>query len=298
MELKGKIWINGKIIDWNKAKIHICSHSAHYGYSAFEGIHSYKTKNGTTLFRLKEHLERFLYSAKVLGMKLKFNFNDISKAIKKIIKINKLGDAYIRPLAFYGYGSLDVYPKNIKPSIAIIAMPCKSKKKSPIRLKTSKLKKVNPEAFIYGTKISGYYANSILAMHEARIKGYDEALMLDNKGKVAEGPCQNIFMVKGNELITSNSKSILPGVTRDSILKISKDLGFNSYEKEITLKQLKNADEVFYCGTLSEIVPIGKIDKSIINNGKIGEFTLKLRKEFEKIVRGENYKYKKWLDYV
>ena len=184
MELKGKIWIDGKIVSWNKAKIHICTHSIHYGDACFEGIHSYKTEKGTAIFRLKEHLNRFFDSAKDLGMKLNYSYDDVTKAIKKLIKINKLGDAYIRPLAFYGYGSLDVYPKSIKPSIALIALPYKSKERKPIKLKTSLLRKINPSAFIYGTKLSGFYANSIMAMHEVRLKGYDEALMLDDKGKV------------------------------------------------------------------------------------------------------------------
>lgn len=298
MELKGKIWIDGKIVPWHEAKIHICTHSIHYGDSVFEGLHSYKTENGTAIFRLKEHLDRFFDSAKVLGMKLRFSYDDITKAIKKLIKINKLGEAYIRPLAFYGYGSLDVYPESIKPSIALIALPCKSRERKPIKLKTSLLRKINSSAFIYGTKLSGFYANSIMAMHQARIKGYDEALMLDDKGNVSEGPCHNIFMINGGEVITSNSRSILPGVTRDSLLKLSKDLGFKAGEKEISLRELKNADEVFYCGTLSEIIPIGKIDNSKIGNGKIGKVTQKLKEEFHEIVRGKNNKYESWLEYV
>lgn len=297
MELKGSIWIDGKICEFEDAKIHILTHALHYGTACFEGIHSYKTEKGTAIFRLKEHLDRFFESAKVLGMKLNYSYNEIFDAIKNLIKINELGDAYIRPLAFYGFGSLDVYPKNIKPSVAIITLPCSSIERNPIKLKTSSFKKINPGAFIYGTKLSGFYANSVMAMHEARIKGYDEALMLDDNGKVSEGPCQNIFMVKNKNVITSNSRSILPGVTRDSLLKLSKDIGFKAGEKEITLKELKNADEAFYCGTLSEIIPIGKIDSSAIGNGETGEITKKLKEEFSKIVRGKNDKYKKWLEY-
>ncbi len=298
MQLKGKIWIDGKIVNFKDAKVHVLTHALHYGTACFEGIHSYKTEKGIAVFRLKEHLNRFFDSAKVLGMKLSFSKKGISNVIKKLIRINKLKDAYIRPLAFYGYGSLSVFPKNIKPNATIITLPCKSKINTPIKLKTSKLKKINPEAFIFGTKLSGFYANSVMAMFEARVKGYDEALMLDSKGKVSEGPCQNIFMVKGNKIITSNSKSILPGITRDSLLKLSKDLGFKAIEKKITLKELKNADEVFYCGTLTEILPIKKIDDSKIGDGKAGNITKKLREEFSKIVRGRNDKYNHWLEYV
>ena len=198
MKLKGRIWIDGKILKFKDAKIHLLTHALHYGTACFEGIHSYKAEKGTIIFRLNDHLKRFFDSAEVLGMKLRYTYDDISRVVKKLIKINNLNDSYIRPLAFYGFGSLSVYPKNVKSSIAIIALPCKSEEKKPIKIKTSSLRKVNPEAFVYRTKLSGFYANSVMAMHEARQKGYDEALMLDSKGKVSEGPCQNIFMVKNN----------------------------------------------------------------------------------------------------
>ncbi|MBS3102223.1 branched-chain amino acid transaminase [Candidatus Woesearchaeota archaeon] len=298
MELRGKIWIDGKIFDFDDGKIHILAHALHYGTACFEGIHSYEAKKGVGIFRLKEHISRLYESAKVLGMQLRYSQGEIKKTIKKLIKINKIKDGYIRPLAFYGFGSLDVYPKNIKPSIAIIALPCSSEIKKPMRLMTSSYKRINPDASKFGAKISGFYANSVMAMREARQKGYDEALMLDSSGFVAEGPSHNVFMVKNGRIITSDSKSILPGITRLSLMELGRDLGYNVSEQKIYLDEIKTADEVFYCGTLSETIPIVQIDNAKIGNAKIGKITGILRKEFQKIVRGENKKYKKWLEYV
>lgn len=297
MVLLNKVWINKKLIDFDDAKIHVMSHAFHYGTACFEGIHSYKTGKGVAIFRLREHIDRLFESAKPLGMDLNYTQEDISKAIKNLVKVNKVEDGYIRPIAYYGYGSLDVYPKDIKPSLAIIAVARNSEQKAPIKVRTSSFKRINPDASIFGAKISGFYANSVMAMHEARQKGYDEALMLDSKGFVAEGPSHNVFFVKDDKIFTSSSKSILPGITRLSLITLSKDLGFEVIEKEITLDEIKGADEVFYCSTLSETIPVVKIDDKIIGNG-IGEITKKLRKEFQKIVRGENPKYNEWLDYV
>ena len=297
MVLLSKVWINNKLIDFDDAKIHIMSHALHYGTACFEGIHSYKTGKWVAIFRLREHVDRLFESSKPLGMDLKYTQEDIFKAIKNLVKINKIDDGYIRPIIYSGYGSLDVYTKDIKPSLAIMAVKWKSEQKGPIKVKTSSFKRVNPDASIFGAKISGFYANSVMAMHEARQKGYDEALMLDSKGLVAEGPSHNVFLVKDGKILTSSSKSILPGITRLSLITLSKDLGFEVLEKEITLDEIKDADEVFYCGTLSETIPVIKIDEKIIGKG-IGKVTKKLREEFQKIIRGENPKYDEWLDYV
>jgi len=292
-----KVWINNKLIDFEDAKIHVMSHAFHYGTACFEGIHSYKTEKGVVIFRLKEHVDRLFESAKPLGMNLNYTQEDISKAIKNLVKTNNIEDGYIRPIAYYGYGSLDVYPKDIKPSLAIMTVAWKSEQKDPIKVKTSSFKRVNSDASIFGAKISGFYANSVMAMHEARQKGYDEALMLDSKGFVAEGPSHNVFFVKDGKILTSSSKSILPGITRLSLITLSKDLGYEVLEKGITLDEIKDADEVFYCGTLSEIIPVVRIDDKVIGKD-IGEITKKLREEFQKIIRGKNPKYDEWLDYV
>lgn len=292
------IWMDGKFVKWEDAKVHVLTHALHYGSAVFEGIHSYKTDDGTAIFRLDEHIERLFYSANALSMKLKFAKQQLKNTIKKLIKINKLDDAYVRPLAYYGYGNIGVYPKDISVNIAIITISWEHYYSKDLRIMTSKYPRHSEKSTIFGAKISGNYANSILAMHEARKKGFDEALMLDDKGFVAEGPAENIFIVKNGNLITPNSKSALHGITRNSILKISSDLGIKAYEKEVTLSDVRNADELFFSGTATEIAPIISIDGKNIGDKKTGEITLKIRNRFYDIVRGKDRKYRKWLNYV
>jgi len=293
-----KIWMDGKMVPWDKAKIHILTHSLHYGSAVFEGIHSYKTDDGIAIFRLDEHIERLFYSANSLSMKLKFTKQQLKNSIKKIIKKNKLDDAYIRPLAFYGYGNIGIYPKDIPVSIAIITIPWEHYYSKDLRIMTSKYARHSEKSTIFGAKISGNYANSILAMYEVRKKGFDEALMLDDKGFVAEGPAENIFIVKDGNLTTPNSKSALHGITRNSILKISNDFDIKTYEKEVTLSEVINADELFFSGTATEIAPIISIDGKNIGDGKAGKITLKIRNKFYDIVRGKDRNYRKWLTHI
>lgn len=293
------IWMDGKFVKWKNAKVHISTHALHYGSAVFEGIHSYKTINGTAIFRLNEHIGRLFYSANALGLKVKLTKTQLQDAIIKLIKVNNLDDAYIRPLVYYGYGNMEVYPQNIPTSVAIIAtVPWKKYYPYGLRIMTSKYIRNSEKSTVFRAKISGNYANSILAMQEARVKGYDEALMLDYKGFVAEGPAENIFIVKNGNLITPSSKSALHGITRDSIMKISRDIGINSYEKNVTLDEVKNADELFFSGTATEITPIISVDNKKIGNEKVGKITLMIRNKFHNIVREKDKKYKKWLTYI
>lgn len=292
------VWMDGKFVKWKAAKIHILTHSIHYGSAVFEGIHSYKTDNGTAVFRLDDHIKRLFHSAKAMSMKLKFSKQQLKNAIKNIIKKNKVSDAYIRPLAYYGYGNVGVFPKDVPTNIAIITVPWEHYYSKPLRIMTSRFIRHSAKETIYGTKISGNYANSILAMYEARKKGYDEALMLDNNGFVSEGPAENIFLVKNKKLIAPFSKSALPGITRDSILKMSKGIGIIAYEEKVTLQEVKNADELFYCGTATEVAPIISVDGKRIGSGKIGRITTKVSDEFYKIVRGKDKIYNKWLTHI
>ena len=292
------IWMDGKFVEWKDAKVHILTHALHYGSAVFEGIHSYKTDNGAAVFRLDDHIKRLFHSAHALSIKPRFTKNQLKNAIKRIIKINKVSDAYIRPLAYYGYGNIGVYPKDVPTSIAIITIPWEHYYSNNLRINISKFIRHSEKETIYGTKISGNYANSILAMYEARKRGFDEALMLDPDGYVCEGPSENIFIVKNGKLITPNSRSALPGITRKSILEMSKSIGIKAYEKKVTRNEVKNADELFFCGTATEIAPIISIDGKKIGNGKIGEITSKVRDKYYNIVRGKDKKYKKWLTYV
>lgn len=292
-----KIWMDGRFVKWQSAKVHILTHSIHYGSAVFEGIHSYKTNEGTAIFRLDEHIKRLFHSAKTMDMEVKFTKTQLKDAIKKLIKINNLDDAYIRPIAYYGYGNIGVFPEDVHVNMSIIAIPWEHYYSKDLRIMTSKYARHSESSAVYGTKISGNYANSILAMYEARKKGYDEALMLDLNGSVSEGPAENIFLVRNGNLITPNSRSALHGITRDSILKFSKDFGIKAYEKKIKLSEVKNADELFYCGTATEIAPIVSIDDKKVGNGKIGEITLKVRDKYYDIVRGKDRRYIKWLSY-
>ncbi|MDP3765460.1 MAG: branched-chain amino acid transaminase [Nanoarchaeota archaeon] len=292
------IWMDGKFVKWGKAKVHILTHAIHYGSAVFEGIHSYKTGEGTAIFRLDDHIKRLFHSSNSLSMKHKFTKQQLKNAIKGIIKINKVSDAYIRPLAYYGYGNIGVYPKNVSTNVAIITLPWGYYYSGDLRIKTSKYARHSEKSAVYGTKISGNYANSILAMYEVRKKGFDEALMLDLDGYVSEGPAENIFLVKNKALIAPKSRSALPGITRDSILKISKNLGIRAYEKKVRLDEAKDADELFFCGTATEVAPIISVDGKKVGNGKPGEITLKIKNKYCDVVRGNDKKYRKWLTYV
>ena len=292
------IWMDGRFARWQDAKIHVLTHALHYGSAVFEGIRSYKTDEEAALFRFDDHIDRLFYSAKVLGIEIKFTKNEIKNAIKKLLKMNKLENAYVRPLAYHGYGSISVYPKNVESNILIIAVPDYTKDMNPIRLMTSSYVRPSDKSTVFGAKISGNYANSILAMREARENGFDEALMLGSDGLVAEGPAENLFMIKNNVLIAPSSRSALYGFTRDTLLKISKDIGIKSKEKKLTINEIKNTDEAFFCGTGKEISPIISIDGKKIGDGKAGKITMKLENFYFDIVKGRNKKYIKWLTYV
>ena len=292
------VWMDGKFVKWGGAKVHILTHSLHYGSAVFEGIHSYKIEHGVIIFRLNEHIDRLFHSANAMSMKLKFTRFQLKNAIKKLIRINNLSDAYIRPLVYYGYGDVGVYPKDVPTNTAIIAIPWGHYYSKDLSIMTSKYIRHPEKSTVFGAKISGNYANSVLAMYEARKNGYDEALMIDEHGYVSEGPAENIFLAKNRDLITPNSRSSLYGITRDSILEASKDIGISAYEKPVTLNDVKNADELFFCGTAIEIASIVSVDGIKIGNGKVGEITSKVRDKFYEIVRGKDKKYSKWISYV
>ncbi|MBI2557806.1 branched-chain amino acid transaminase [Candidatus Woesearchaeota archaeon] len=292
------VWMEGKFVKWHDANVHILTHALHYGSSVFEGVHSYKADAGTALFRLNEHIDRFFHSANALSMKIKFTKNELVNAIKELAKKNRLEDGYVRPLAYYGYGPVGIFPRDIKTNVALITVPWEDYYSKDLRIMTSKYIRHSAKSTVLGAKIGGNYANSILAMHEARKKGYDEALMLDEEGCVSEGPAENIFIVKKGVLRTPDSKSALHGITRNSILKISRDFGIKAYEAKISLSNVKNADEVFFSGTATEIAPVIEVDGKRIRDGKPGKITSRLKAKFYEIVRGKDKKYKSWLTYI
>lgn len=294
-----KIWLNGKFLDWEKAKVHILTHGLHYGSGVFEGIRAYQTSHGLAIFRLKEHLERFFYSAKILKMPIPYSKSKIKQAILKLIKLNEVKDCYIRPIAFFGYGKMGLLPKGAPVNLALALWPWEAYLgQKPIKVKISRYIRLHPQSAEIKAKLCGYYVNSILASLEAEKAGCQEALLLDHKGFISEGPGENIFIVKRRSLFTPPPQTILPGITRDTIMKIARDLNLKVYEKNIKPSELKKVEEAFFCGTAVEICPIGKINNTWINKGEVGPITQKIKETFQKIVRGEIKKYRKWLTFV
>jgi branched-chain amino acid aminotransferase len=300
MEKVKKIWLNGKFIDWEKAKIHILTHTLHYGGGVFEGIRAYQANRGPAVFRLDDHLKRFFYSASCLEMKIPFSKKEIKKAVLETIKVNNINECYIRPLAFFSYGKMGLKPIGSPVEVAIAVWPWGAYlgEKETITVKISKYIRLHPKSVVPDAKICGHYVNSILATLEAHRWGFDEALLLDFEGYVAEGPGENIFMVKDGKLFTPPLGTILPGITRDSVTKIAQDIGIEIEEKKITVEELKSAEEIFFTGTAAEIQSIGKVDQTVINNGKIGQITKEIKALYQKIVHGEEKKYLKWLTFV
>lgn len=297
------IWMDGEFIPWKEAKIHILSHVVHYGSAVFEGIRCYKTEKGPAIFRLKEHIDRLYFSASIYHMKIPYTKEQLINACKEIVKANGLQECYIRPIVYRGYGEMGVNPLNLPVKVAIAAWvwgPYLGKaKEEGARVIISTWRRFAPDAIPSMAKSSGPYMNNQLAKIEAVERGVDEAIMLDYRGFVSEGTGENIFIIKNNILYTPPLEaSILPGITRDSIIKIAKDLKYTVIEKDLTRAELYHADEVFFTGTAAEVTPIVEIDGIKIGNGKPGPITRKLQEIFFKIAKGEEEKYLKWLTYV
>jgi branched-chain amino acid aminotransferase len=299
METTEKIWFNGKLIDWDDANTHILTHTLHYGAGVFEGVRFYETEKGPAVFRLQDHTNRLFYSASAIDIEVPFSKEEINQAILETIKVNKIKSGYIRPVFYYGYGKMGLNPKGAPVDACIAVWPWgKYLGKDAVEVKTSKYIRIHPKSTVADAKITGNYVNSILASLEIKKAGFDEALLLDYKGNVAEGPGENVFWVKDSKLFTVAKENILPGITRDSLMKIAKDQGIEVEEKTITLDELKSADEIFFCGTAAEVTGVGKLDDTVIGDGKMGEMTRKLRDIYMDVVSGGNKKYGEWLSWA
>ncbi|MEK7203353.1 MAG: branched-chain amino acid transaminase [Patescibacteria group bacterium] len=293
-----KIWFNGKFIDSKKAVVPILTHSLHYGSGVFEGIRFYKTENNSAIFRLDEHLKRLFYSRSILSMKVSYSQKEIKKEIIALIKLNKLDEGYIRPIAWYG-NKMGLYPGKADVNVALAVWPWESYLgDKPIKTIISKFIRLHPKSIVADAKISGYYANSVLASLEAKNKKVNEAIFLDYKGNVAEGPGENIFLVKDKKVYTPKRGSILPGITRDSVMTLLKDLKIPIKEKKISVQELKSSDELFFTGTAVEICPIAKVDNTFINKGEIGPITKTVKDFYGRVVRGLEKKYFHWLNFI
>ncbi|MGZ8261029.1 MAG: branched-chain amino acid transaminase [Caldimonas sp.] len=300
----GKIWMDGTMVDWRDAKIHVLTHTLHYGCGAFEGVRAYKTAQGTAIFRLYEHTQRLFNSAKILRMKIPFGFDEVIEAQRAVVRANKLESCYLRPLAWIGSEKLGVSPKGNTVHLMVAAWSWgaylgEEGLKRGIRVKTSSYTRHHVNITMTQAKTVSNYTNSILANMEATDDGYDEALLLDASGFVSEGAGENLFMVKRGVVYTPDlSAGALDGITRNTILAICGDLGLTLVEKRITRDELYICDEAFFTGTAAEVTPIRELDRIEIGSGVRGPITEKIQSAFFDIVNGRNGKYAEWLTKV
>ena len=295
--------MDGKLVKWDNARVHVLTHSLHYGVAPFEGIRAYASDNGkSAVFRLDQHVNRFFDSAHIMLMDYPYSRQEIKNAIVQTLQINKLKAGYIRPIAFYGYGDMGLYVENNPVQIAIAAWPWGAYLgddglKNGIRIKISSYVRYNVNAAMSKAKIGGSYVNSILAKKESKLAGYDETILLDDEGYVAEGSGENVFIVKNGVLKTPPLTSILSGITRATIIQLAKESGIPVEEVRFTRDELYIADGAFLSGTAAEITPIREVDDRKIGTGKPEKITQRLQKRFFDIVRGKDKRHKDWLFY-
>ena len=298
------IWYNNKIIDWDNANTHAMSHVIHYGSGVFEGIKCYNTDKGPAIFRLEDHINRLYESAEIYNMKIPFEKQIILDGCIDIVRKNSLSDCYIRPIAFYGYDTLGVNPKNCPVNVAIAsffwgAYLGEKGLKEGVNICLSPWQKFSYKAIPSTAKGCGGYMNSMLSVNYAKSNGYDESLLLDSRGFIAEGSGQNIFIVKSGKVYTNDEKSsILLGITRETIIQLCKELEIDIIVKDLTLKELIDADEAFFTGTASEVTPIVSLDGKKINSGSIGEITNRLKKLYSDIILAKSDCHLSWLTFI
>ncbi len=305
MSLKSKkIWLDGKTVDWEEAKVHVLTHALHYGTGYFEGIRCYSLEDGrSAVFRLDEHIRRFFDSGQILGFPLPCTVEQIRQAILDIIRVNGLKECYIRPLAFVGLGEMGLYAPDNPIHVVVAAWPWGAYLgdegiKNGIRAKVSSYTRHHVNVMMTKSKVSGNYINSVLAKNEVKKAGYDEAIMLDTEGYVAEASGENIFIVRERRVKTTPFTSILPGITRDSVLRIARDKGYEVQEERFTRDELYTADEAFFTGTAAEVTPIREVDNRKIGRGCPGPVTLDLQQTFFDIIKGRDKNYAGWLTYL
>lgn len=299
-----KIWMDGKFVDWEDAKVHVLAHTLHYGVGAFEGIRCYKTEDGgSAVFRLKEHVDRLFASAHILTLDIPFTPEEICQAIRKTLHVNGLAEGYVRPIAFIGEGEMGLHVRTNPIHVAVAVWPWGSYLgdegiKKGIRAKVSSFSRHHVNAAMTKGKINGYYVNSVLAKWEVVKAGYDEAVLLDTEGYVAEASGENIFIVRNGILQTTPLTSILPGITRDSVLTIAHKLDIQVKEARFTRDEMYIAEEMFFTGTAAEITPVREVDDRRVGTGKPGPVTKKVQEKFFDIVRGRDALFQHWLDPV
>ena len=298
------IWYNGNVVPFQDATTHVMSHVLHYGSGVFEGIKCYSTSNGPGIFKLNQHIARLFESAKIYNMHIPYTPEELSQACLDLVTKNKIDSGYIRPIAFYGYDTLGVHPKKCPVSVSIGIFDWGSylgegALENGVRVTISPWRKFHSTSFPTVAKSSGQYLNSLLAVQDAKAKGFDEALLLNQEGTIAEGAGQNIFIVKNGKLFTNaEDSSILMGITRETLIYLATEMGIAVHIGKLSLGQLFNADEAFFCGTASEVTPICEVDSRSIGNGKSGPLTQKIQKIYIDIVNGKTDKYTHWLTFA
>ena len=297
-----KVWMNGELVAWEEAKVHVLSHALHYGTGVFEGIRCYETPKGPAAFRLKDHMNRMHNSARIFVMDIPYSTEDLVRATRELISVNRLRSCYIRPIAYRGYGEMGVYPGDNPVDVAIAVWPWGAylgdeALKSGVRMTISSWRRHDPNIIPPQAKVTGAYINSSMAKLEAVQKGFDEAIMLNPDGFIAEATGENLFIVKNGEILTPPPiAGPLPGITRDSIMTIAADLGMPIFQRSLTRADLYTAEEMFCTGTAAEVTPVREVDGRII--GPPGPITLTLQQKYFQIVKGEDEKYYDWLEFV
>jgi len=301
MQATEKIWMNGELVDWGEAKVHVGVHALHYGSGVFEGIRCYETPAGPAIFRLRDHLQRLHDSARVLHMEIPYAVDELAEATCDLVRLNGLSLCYIRPLAFYGYGGLGVAPTGTQVDTVILSFPWGAylgdgSHENGITAAISSLRRVGPNVIPHAAKATGVYLNSMLATMEARRAGYEEAILLTEEGTIADGPGENVFVVKDGVVLTPPpSASILPGITRDSVLTIARSLGHTVKETTLIRTDLYLADEVFMTGTAVEVTPVRAVDDVELG---VGPVTRELQEAYLAAASGRDERWDAWLDRV
>ncbi|MFT6220820.1 MAG: branched-chain amino acid aminotransferase [Candidatus Endobugula sp.] len=298
----GVIWLDGEMVDWREAKVHVLTHTLHYGMGVFEGVRAYETEKGPAIFRLQDHTDRLFNSAKILDMKMPYSKEELNEAQLQAVKQNNLNSAYLRPMCFYGSEGMGLRADNLQTHVMVAAWSWGAYLgddglNKGIRIKTSSFARHHVNVTMCKAKANGNYMNSMMALQEALRDGYDEAMLLDVDGFVAEGSGENIFLVRKGKIYTPDLTSALDGITRNTIFVLAEECGYEIIEKRITRDEVYIADEVFFTGSAAEVTPIREVDNRTIGNGGRGPITENLQTRYFDVVHGRNPKYDDWLTY-
>jgi branched-chain amino acid aminotransferase len=302
-DLKGKIWMDGNLVEWSDARIHVLTHTLHYGTGVFEGVRAYETSKGPAIFRLEDHTNRLFESAELIGMKIPFQASVLNDAQSEVVALNDLNNAYIRPMCFYGSEGMGLRADNLKVHAIVAAWDWGSylgddKILNGIKVKVTDFPKRCDKSMIHKAKATGNYLYSMLALKDALNSGFDEALILDIDNNVNEGSGENFFMIIDDTFYTPKDGTVLNGITRQTIMEIASDLNYKVEEKDISVEDVKSCDEAFFTGTAAEVTPIIQVDDKKINNGKPGKITKQIQTIYFDLIRGKIEKYNNWLTHV